>query len=54
VTLELHRCDRCGAQGKVHYALPSGNDLVFCQHHSDQYEADLVAAQAVAVQLAAF
>ncbi|MCL2465591.1 MAG: hypothetical protein FWF28_11070 [Micrococcales bacterium] len=28
------RCDRCGAQAYVRVTLPSGNDLLFCAHHS--------------------
>lgn len=35
-------CDRCPAAGAVVVILPSGRDLVFCQHHANKYEAKLV------------
>jgi hypothetical protein len=35
------RCDRCGAAAKVRAVLPRGGDLVFCQHHANQYQAEL-------------
>jgi len=38
--LDLRNCDRCGALGKVHVQMMSG-DLVFCQHHGDAYAAKL-------------
>lgn len=46
LTLQLHTCDRCGAQGKVRVVLPSGLDLVFCGHHAAAY-ADVVPAIAL-------
>ncbi|MFP5020377.1 DUF7455 domain-containing protein [Pseudonocardia phyllosphaerae] len=27
------RCDRCGAAAKVRAILPSGGELLFCNHH---------------------
>ena len=35
------RCDRCGAQAYVRVVLESGGDLLFCGHHSTQYEQEL-------------
>jgi hypothetical protein len=40
-------CDRCGAAGKVHVVLPSGNDLVFCAHHGREYEEKLTELEAL-------
>ncbi len=34
----LERCDRCGAQAKVHVTLRAGGDLFFCGHHGRQHE----------------
>ena len=31
-------CDRCGALAKVRVVLANGSDLVFCGHHSREYE----------------
>lgn len=28
------RCDRCGAAAKVRAVLPSGGELLFCDHHA--------------------
>ncbi|WP_423795034.1 DUF7455 domain-containing protein [Mycobacterium tuberculosis] len=28
------RCDRCGAAARVRAKLPSGAELLFCQHHA--------------------
>ncbi|NBP85955.1 MAG: hypothetical protein EBU54_12500 [Mycobacteriaceae bacterium] len=28
------RCDRCGAVARVRATLPSGAELLFCQHHA--------------------
>lgn len=36
------RCDRCGAQAKVRAVLAAG-DLLFCGHHSTQFQAGLAA-----------
>jgi len=41
------RCDRCGAAARVRAKLPSGAELLFCQHHADQHEASLVEQDAV-------
>jgi hypothetical protein len=39
------RCDRCGAAARVRAKLPSGAELLFCQHHAN--EAKLVELAAV-------
>jgi hypothetical protein len=31
------RCDRCGAQAHVQVFLPSGLDLLFCNHHGTEH-----------------
>ena len=36
----LDRCDRCGAQARVHVVLASG-ELFFCGHHAKRYEGQL-------------
>ena len=36
------RCDRCGAAARVRAKLPSGAELLFCQHHANEHEAKLV------------
>jgi hypothetical protein len=41
------RCDRCGAAARVRAKLPSGGELLFCQHHANEHEAKLVALSAV-------
>ena len=41
------RCDRCGAAARVRAKLPSGADLLFCQHHANKHEAKLVELAAV-------
>jgi hypothetical protein len=28
------RCDRCGAAARVRAVLPSGGELLFCNHHA--------------------
>ncbi len=33
----LDRCDRCGAAAKTRATLPSGGDLLFCDHHTRKY-----------------
>jgi hypothetical protein len=35
------RCDRCGAAARVRAVLPSGGELLFCNHHARQYSARL-------------
>ncbi|MFC5287781.1 hypothetical protein ACFPM7_12030 [Actinokineospora guangxiensis] len=30
----VDRCDRCGAAAKVRAVLPSGGELLFCNHHA--------------------
>ena len=32
------RCDRCGAAARVRAKLPSGAELLFCQHHANEHE----------------
>ena len=41
------RCDRCGAAARVRAMLPSGAELLFCQHHANQHEAKLIELSAV-------
>jgi hypothetical protein len=41
------RCDRCGAAARVRAKLPSGAELLFCQHHANQHEAKLAELAAV-------
>lgn len=36
-----HRCDACGAPARVVVVLVNSGDLVFCEHHAQQYEAAL-------------
>jgi hypothetical protein len=41
------RCDRCGASARVRAKLPSGAELLFCQHHANEHQAKLVELAAV-------
>ena len=41
------RCDRCGAAARVRATLPSGAELLFCQHHANEHQAKLIALDAV-------
>lgn len=41
------RCDRCGAAARVRAKLPSGGELLFCQHHANQHQAKLIELAAV-------
>jgi hypothetical protein len=41
------RCDRCGAAARVRAKLPSGAELLFCQHHANEHEAKLSELSAV-------
>jgi hypothetical protein len=41
------RCDRCGAVARVRAKLPSGGELLFCQHHANAYETKLIETSAV-------
>lgn len=41
------RCDRCGAAARVRAKLPSGAELLFCQHHANEHEAKLTEMSAV-------
>jgi hypothetical protein len=41
------RCDRCGAAARVRAKLPSGSQLLFCQHHANEHEAKLTELAAV-------
>jgi len=36
------RCDRCGAAARVRAKLPSGAELLFCQHHANEHESKLI------------
>lgn len=42
-----NRCDRCRAAARVRAKLPSGGELLFCQHHANEHEAKLVELAAV-------
>ena len=41
------RCDRCRAAARVRATLPSGAELLFCQHHANEHQARLVELDAV-------
>ncbi len=41
------RCDRCGARARVRATLPSGSELLFCQHHANEHSTRLVELAAV-------
>ena len=41
------RCDRCGAAARVRAKLPSGGQLLFCQHHANEHQAKLIELAAV-------
>ena len=41
------RCDRCGAAARVRAKLPSGAELLFCQHDANEHEAKLVELSAI-------
>ena len=43
------RCDRCGTAARVRATLPSGMELLFCQHHANEHESKLVELAAVLV-----
>lgn len=40
------RCDRCGAQAYHLAELPSGLELLFCNHHFEENQEGLIAAEA--------
>jgi hypothetical protein len=35
------RCDRCGAAARVRAVLPSGGELLFCNHHAREHSTKL-------------
>ncbi|MGH3786971.1 MAG: DUF7455 domain-containing protein [Pseudonocardiaceae bacterium] len=35
------RCDRCSAAARVRAVLPSGGELLFCNHHARQHGSKL-------------
>lgn len=35
------RCDRCGAAARVRAVLPSGGELLFCNHHAREHQSKL-------------
>lgn len=41
------RCDRCGAAARVRAKLPSGAELLFCQHHANEHQGRLIELAAV-------
>jgi hypothetical protein len=43
----VDRCDRCGAAARVRAKLPSGAELLFCQHHANEHEAKLIEQSAI-------
>ncbi|HEY6423339.1 MAG TPA: hypothetical protein VIY28_08885 [Pseudonocardiaceae bacterium] len=36
-----NRCDRCGAAARVRAVLPSGGELLFCNHHARKHTVKL-------------
>ncbi len=44
------RCDRCSAQARVRAVMRGGADLMFCNHHAQQYQEQL---RKVAVRIVA-
>jgi hypothetical protein len=45
--ISADRCDRCGAAARVRAKLPSGSELLFCQHHANEHQAKLIELAAV-------
>jgi hypothetical protein len=45
--IRADRCDRCGAAARVRAKLPSGSELLFCQHHANEHQAKLIELAAV-------
>ena len=43
------RCDRCGAAARVRATLPSGMELLFCQHHANEHADRLQSMNATVV-----
>lgn len=41
------RCDRCGARAYILMQMPSGFDLMFCNHHGSSHSPALMAQGAV-------
>ncbi len=41
------RCDRCSAAARVRAKLPSGAELLFCQHHANKHAPKLTELAAV-------
>lgn len=37
----VDRCDRCGAAARVRAVLPSGGELLFCNHHARKHASRL-------------
>ena len=37
------KCDRCNAKAAKKIVLPNGLDLIFCQHHTNRYSAQIKA-----------
>jgi hypothetical protein len=35
------RCDRCSAAARVRAVLPSGGELLFCNHHAREHSSKL-------------
>lgn len=35
------RCDRCGARAQVRAVLPTGGELLFCNHHAREHKGRL-------------
>lgn len=51
-TVDPRDCDRCGARARTRVVLPAGTDLLFCGHHTHQYELRLIADGATLIALA--
>ena len=39
---DYDRCDKCNAKAKALVQMPSGNELVFCQHHINEHGGKLI------------
>ncbi|MBB3038442.1 MULTISPECIES: DUF7455 domain-containing protein [Hoyosella] len=41
------RCDRCSARARVMATLPSGGELLFCNHHANEFQPKLTELEAI-------
>jgi hypothetical protein len=37
------RCDRCGAEAMARVMMKTAQELLFCNHHTNRYEMNLIA-----------